>query len=86
MAEFDPEILLVELRTLNDNLREFSQTSRTLQGEIKTLNERLKVMRPLTKQIFILNNILLQTSKVAGMSGVIQSLISGLGRMARRGG
>jgi len=67
-----------ELRTLNENIR-------LLMSRMKDVSEKFRGMGALVKQIALLNQIMLSTRKAAGTSGMIQSIISGIVRMAGTG-
>lgn len=66
---------MAELRELNQNIRRVSSYS-------KDLVDRLKVASQLTRQLALLNQIMMQVSKTAGASGMIENLLKSILTMA----
>ena len=96
---FDPEDIkkaLAELERLNGNLETLHrdaaslesvrQDVRALVGTLRDCYDKFKAMPVLAKQIATLNQILLQTKKMAGTSGMIQSILEGVIKMAQKSG
>jgi hypothetical protein len=77
----DPEALVQKIDELNRNLRDLTPVMAGVRGELKTLNAQFKYTRALAFQIKLLNQIMLQTSKAAGISGMVGSLVTSLTRL-----
>ncbi len=78
--------LIDQLTGLNQNfrnLREHSADLKRLASQLKTLNDRFKHLLPLAKQLNILNQILVQVSKSAGVESMVSTLIKAFAKMAR---
>jgi hypothetical protein len=95
---FDPETVraaLEEARRLNTNLETLHgdlakveamhSDARVLASRLKDVSDRFKGLGALVRQISILNQIMLQTRKVAGTAGMIEKILSGVLDLARRG-
>jgi hypothetical protein len=84
--ETDPEIamrLLRELAELNANLRESKQSMQTLCNHLKDAMGNAKALYSVGKQINILNQILLQIGKRAGMAGMLENLLRAVATFAK---
>ncbi len=68
---------LEELRGLRSDLR-------NLRGEMRTLNENMKYVKALARQMYLFNQIMMQTSKMSGASAMLASVVEGFAQMARR--
>ena len=82
-----PEEVLEELKRLNDNLEKLhddATTFRPVIADIRELRKKVGNVGVAARQLATLNQILLQTKKKAGYSGLIQSIISGLLDMERK--
>lgn len=64
-----------ELQDLNKNIRELKQDAKRLTSRLRDLNTNFKHILPLAKEIRVLNQIMIQVSKTAGTTGMIQHLI-----------
>jgi hypothetical protein len=89
--ERDLQIQLVEqLRQLNQNLEDLRGETIPAMREagrcFKDVNENLKYLQPVGRQIKMLNQILLQAGKAAGISGMIGNLLHGLTKMVKESG
>jgi hypothetical protein len=72
-----------ELHRLNRNLEMSNQNSLRTSGELKTLNEQMRVLGVVAKRLGIFNQILLQCRKSAGQAGMLQMIMDGFVKMAR---
>lgn len=85
--EMDPETamrLLRELGELNANLRDSKQAMQTLCGHLKDAMGNAKALYSVGKQINILNQILLQIGKRAGMAGMLEKLLTAVAAFAKQ--
>jgi hypothetical protein len=82
--------LVEQLRTLNQNLEDLRGETIPAMREagrcFKDVNENLRYLQPVGRQIKMLNQILLQAGKAAGISGMIGNLLHGLTKMVKEGG
>ena len=69
------ESVIDELKRLNTNLQNLRQDNLGLRGELKTLNEQMRVLEIVAKRLGIFNQIMLQVRKSAGNAGMIQMLM-----------
>ena len=87
---FDPgslERLVGELEKLNVHLdrtkpEALRQSIDRLSGELRTFNGNMKKIHQLSKQLYILNTIMLKVGKTAGGVGVVQTLLRSFVKMA----
>lgn len=77
--------LLDELRKLNANLEASHHDTLSLLSNLKDVKGGVKALYILSKQINVLNQIMLSVSKRAGTSGMIQNLLSGIIKIASGG-
>lgn len=72
-----------ELHRLNRNLEMSNQNSLRTSGELKTLNEQMRVLGVVAKRLGIFNQIMLQVRKSAGNAGMIHTIMEGFVRMVQ---
>lgn len=77
--------LLEELRKLNSNLEASHRDTLSLLSDLKDVKGGVKALYILSKQINVLNQIMLSVSKRAGTSGMIQNLLAGIIKIASGG-
>lgn len=84
------QALISELRNLSQNLQGVKQSTDTLHGDFKDLQRYTRAVYAVGKQVKILNQIMLQVSRTAGMSGMLSNLLRSITEFAdqqgRRGG
>ncbi len=83
---------LEELKRLNTNLEamrteiskidELNGNLRTMMSRLRDVSDRFKGLGQLVLQMKIFNQLLTQTKRMAGTSGMIQSIISGILKLA----
>lgn len=72
-----------EVRRLNHNLEVAHQDSLRTSGELRSLNEHMRVLGVVSKRLGIFNQIMLQVRKSAGNAGMIHSIFEGFIKMAQ---
>jgi len=72
-----------ELHRLNRNLEMANQNSLRTSGELKALNEQMRVLGVVAKRLGIFNQIMLQVRKSAGNAGMIHTIMEGFVKMAQ---
>jgi hypothetical protein len=77
--------LLEELRKLNANLETSHRDTLSLLSGLKDMKVGVKGIYILSKQINVLNQIMLSVSKRAGTSGMVQNLLEGIVKLASGG-
>jgi hypothetical protein len=77
--------LLEELRKLNANLEVSHRDTLSLLSGLKDMRVGVKGIYILSKQINVLNQIMLSVSKRAGTSGMVQNLLEGIVKLASGG-
>lgn len=77
--------LLDELRKLNANLEASHRDTLSLMSDLKNVKGGVKALYVLSRQINVLNQIMLSVSKRAGTSGMIQNLLAGIIKIASGG-
>jgi hypothetical protein len=73
-----------ELHRLNRNLEMANQNSLRTSGELKTLNEQMRVLGVVAKRLGTFNQIMLQVRKSAGNAGMIHMIMEGFVKMVQR--
>jgi Skp family chaperone for outer membrane proteins len=94
----DPEQvkkILEEIERLNGNLENLHRDAgeiqgmrsdiRALVGALKDNYEKLKALPAVAKHLSIFNQILLQTRKAAGVTGMFSSMLDALSRFSSKG-
>lgn len=73
-----------ELHRLNRNLEMANENSLRTSGELKTLNEQMRVLGVVAKRLGIFNQIMLQVRKSAGNAGMIHTIFEGFAQMVKQ--
>jgi hypothetical protein len=87
--EIDPDVifkLLTQFEKLNANLENSRAAMLTLTSQLKDAAGNAKAMYAAAKQINILNQILMQIGRKAGMAGMLENILRAvvaLGKHAR---
>lgn len=64
-----------QLRRLNHNMEAAHNDSLRMSGEIRTLNEQMRMLGLVAKRLGVFNGIMLQVRKAQGASGMIAHLL-----------